>query len=181
VGVGDFGGTDFERLLGETRRALGALGSGARTGGEAGGDAGPGAGPGRGTGPGAGPGLGAGPGAGAGADAEPVSGEGSAADGKITAKVAAGGHLEELTVDPRLLRSGSEDLCAQIKIAVNAAMDDLRARTAQAGPATMDPAALAGMLEELQTESVRQMSQFTQGVAETVAKINAATRGERRG
>jgi DNA-binding protein YbaB len=157
VGVGDFGGTDFERLLGETRRALGALGSGARAPGDGGADVG------------------------AGADAEPVSGEGTAADGKVTAKVAAGGHLEELTVDPRLLRSGSEELCAQIKIAVNAAMDDLRARTALAGPATMDPAALAGILEELQTESVRQMSQFTQGVAETVAKINAATRGDRRG
>jgi DNA-binding protein YbaB len=156
VGVGDFGGTDFERLLGETRRALGALGSGART---RDGDA-------AGTADGA---------------AERVTGEGSAADGKIIAKVAAGGHLEELTVDPRLLRSGSAELCAQIKIAVNAAMDDLRAHTAQARPATMDPAALAGMLEELQTESARQMSQFTQGVAETVAKINAATRGERRG
>jgi hypothetical protein len=153
--VGDFDGTDFERLLGETRRALGALGSGGRAGGEA-----------------------AGP---SDADAERVTGEGSAAHGKITAKVAAGGHLEELIVDPRLLRSGSEELCAQIKIAVNAAMDDLRGHTAQAGPAPIDPAALAGMIEELQTESVRQMSQFTRGVAETVAKINAATRGERRG
>jgi DNA-binding protein YbaB len=155
VGVGDFGGTDFERLLDETRRALGALGSGGRTGDEVAGPSDP--------------------------DAEPLTGEGSAADGKITAKVAAGGHLKELIVDPRLLRSGAEELCGQIKIAVNAAMDDLRAHTAQAGPATMDPAALAGMIEELQTESVRQMSQFTQGVAETVAKINAATRGERRG
>jgi DNA-binding protein YbaB len=155
VSVGEFGGTDFERLLDETRRALGALGSGGRPPGEA-------------------AGLGE-------ADAAPVTGAGSAADGKITAKVAAGGHLEELTVDPRLLRSGSEELCAQIKIAVNAAMDDLRAQTAQASPATMDLTALAGMIEGLQTESVRQMSQFTQGVAETVAKINAATRGERRG
>jgi DNA-binding protein YbaB len=158
VGVGDFGGADFERLLGETRRALGALGAGGR----ARGDDADGKADGK-------------------ADADPVTGAGSAADGKITAKVAAGGHLEELTVDPRLLRSGAEELCAQIKTAVNAAMDDLRTHTAQASPATMDPAALAGMLEELQTESVRQMSQFTQGVAETVAKINAATRGERRG
>lgn len=161
MGVGDFGGADFERLLGETRRALGALGSGA--GARADTDA-------------AADGK-----ADTKATAESVTGEGSAADGKITAKVAAGGHLEDLTVDPRLLRSGAEELCAQIKIAVNAAMDDLRTHTAQASPATMDPAALAGVLEELQTESVRQMSQFTQGVAETVAKINAATRGERRG
>lgn len=156
MGVGDFGGADFERLLGETRRALGALRSGA----DGAGDTASGA---------------------HAADAEPVRGSGSAADGKVTARVAAGGHLDELTVDPRLMRAGSEELCAQIVIAVNAAMDDLRTQTAKAAPATMDPAALAGMLEELQTESVRQMSQFTQGVAETVAKINAATRGERRG
>ncbi len=152
VGVGDFGGADFERLLGETRRALGALRSS-----DGGADQA------------------------ADAAAEPVRGEGSAADGKITATVAAGGHLEELKVDPRLMRSGSEELCAQIVLAVNAAMDDLRAHTAQASPAAMDPAALAGMLENLQTESVRQMSQFTQGVAETVAKISAAAGGEGRG
>ena len=158
MGVGDFGGADFERLLGETRRALGALRSGDGDGGGIGADATAGA-----------------------ATEPPLRGEGSAADGKITARVTAGGHLEELTVDPRLLRAGSEELCAQIVTAVNAAMDDLRAHTAQAGQAPMDPTALARMLEDLQTESVRQMSQFTQGVAETVAKINAATRGERRG
>jgi DNA-binding protein YbaB len=153
VGVADFGGTDFERLLGETRRALGALRSG-----EPSAD-----------------------GAAADGAAEPVRGEGAAADGKITATVAAGGRLERLQVDPRLLRSGSEELCAQIVVAVNAAMDELRANTAEASPATMDPAALAGMLEELQTESVRQMSRFTQGVAETVAKISAAAGGDGRG
>ncbi|HEU5158265.1 MAG TPA: YbaB/EbfC family nucleoid-associated protein [Streptosporangiaceae bacterium] len=152
MGAGDFGGADFERLLGEARRALGALSSGE--------PAEPAA---------------------AGANAEPVTGEGSAADGKVTAKVVAGGHLEELTVDPRLLRSGSEELCAQIKIAVNAAIDDLRVHTTEAAPATMDPAALAGMLQELQSESIRQMARFSQGVAETVEKINAAAKGERHG
>lgn len=152
MAVADFGGTDLERLLGETRRALGALSSA---------DGGSSA---------------------EGEDAEPIHGEGSAADGKITAKVVAGGHLDELKIlEPRLLRSGSEELCEQIMVAVNAAMDDLRAQTAQASPAVMDPAALAGMLEELQTESVQQMSRFTQGVAETVAKISSAAGGERRG
>jgi DNA-binding protein YbaB len=113
--------------------------------------------------------------------AEPVRGEGSAADGRVTARVVAGGRLEELTVDPRLMRSGSEELCAQIVVAVNAAMDDLRARTSEEDPAAMDPAALAGLLENLQAESARQMSRFTQGVAETVAKISAAAEGARRG
>lgn len=115
------------------------------------------------------------------ADAEPVQGEGLAADGRVTARVASGGHLEALTVDPRLLRSGSEEVCAQIMVAVNAAMDDLKARTAEAGPGVADPAALAETLESLQTESVRQMSRFGEGIAETVAKINAAAGGGNRG
>ncbi len=110
-------------------------------------------------------------------DAKPVHGEGSAADGRVTAAVASGGHLESLTVDPRLLRSGSEEVCAQIMVAVNAAMDDLKTRTAEASPAVMDPAALAETLEGLQTESMRQMSRFTEGIAETVAKINGAASG----
>jgi hypothetical protein len=112
-----------------------------------------------------------------GAPAEPLRGEGTAADGKISVQVISGGHVEELTVDPRLMRLGSQELCAQIVVAVNAAMDDLRSQTAQAGPSVMDPAALAEALEGLQTESVRQMSRFTEGVAETVAKINAAASG----
>ena len=75
------------------------------------------------------------------------------------------------------MRLGSEELCAQIMVAVNAAMDDLRAQTSEAAPAAMDPAALAGMLEDLQAESVRQMGRFTQGIAETVAKISSAAGG----
>jgi hypothetical protein len=163
VGVTAFEGADFGRLLEDTRRTLGALRSGGLAGQGGGADESPQAASGAGAAP-----------------PEPPSGVGSAADGKITAKVAAGGHLEELVADPRLLRSGAEELCAQIMVAVNAAVDDLRARTAQASPATMDPAELAGLIEDLQTESLRQMSQFSQGVAETVARIRAAAGGEGR-
>lgn len=151
MGEISLGSGDFERLLGDTRRALGALRSGngdaSRT---------------------------------ADSGAEPVTGNGSAADGKITAKVVAGGRLEELTVDPRLMRQGSEEMCAQIMVAVNAALDELRANTAQAAPAAMDPAALADMMADLQTESVQQMNRFTQGIAETVAKISQASGGSGR-
>ncbi|HEX6467598.1 MAG TPA: hypothetical protein VF069_00775 [Streptosporangiaceae bacterium] len=181
MGVTEFEGAGFERLLADTRRALGALSS-------AGAQSGPGdhasdhasdhAGDRSRDHAGDRPGDDR-----AGAPAEPLRGEGSAADGKITATVAAGGRLDELIVDPRLLRAGADELCAQIKIAVNAAVDDLRANTARAGAgaAVMDPAELAAMVTDLQTESVRQMSQFAQGIAETVAKISAAAGGDRRG
>jgi DNA-binding protein YbaB len=142
-------GDGFERLIEDTRRALGALrtGEGAVRAKE---------------------------------PAEPVRGEGSAADGKITARVVSGGHLEALSVDPRLMRSGSQELCAQIIVAVNAALDDLRTQASATAPTVMDPAALAGVLEDLQAESAQQLGRFTQGIAETVAKISAAAEGARR-
>lgn len=143
-----FGDEEFGRLLEDTRQALGGLRAGRPTAGST-----------------------------ASEPAEPVRGEGTAADGRVTAKVVAGGHLEELHVNPRLMRLGSEEVCAQIIVAVNAAMDDLREQTAQALPAVADTEALAATLEGLQAESVRQMSRFTQSVAETVAKINAASGG----
>ena len=120
-------------------------------------------------------GLRTGTGSSADASAEPVHGEGTAADEKVTARVVAGGRLERLSVDPRMMRLGSEELCEQIMVAVNAAMDDLRTRTAQAGPAAVDPAALAGVLEGLQVEAAQQMKAFTAGIAETVAKISTST------
>lgn len=113
--------------------------------------------------------------------AEPVRGEGSAADGKITASVVSGGRVEKLAVNPRLMRLGAEELCAQIVVAVNAAMDDLRSKAVEASPSVGDPAALAGMLENLQAESVQQMSRFSAGIAETVAKIAASSEGAARG
>jgi hypothetical protein len=140
-----FGSAEFERLLGDTRRALETL----RNGDGASGDSG-----------------------------EPLRGKGTAVDGKIEAAVASGGHLETLTVDPRLMRLGSAELCERIVEAVNAAMDDLRAQTAQSAPVAADPVALAGMLEDLQAESARQMARFTQGVAEAVAKISVAAGGD---
>jgi hypothetical protein len=100
-----------------------------------------------------------------------------AAEGRISASVVSGGRVEGLRVDPRLMRLGSEELCAQIVVAINAALDDLRAQTSRVDAGGMDPAALAGMLESLQADSARQMSLFTQGMAETVAKINAASGG----
>ncbi|WP_433190960.1 YbaB/EbfC family nucleoid-associated protein [Actinoallomurus sp. CA-150999] len=109
--------------------------------------------------------------------AEPLRGRGRAADGKVAAVVVAGGRVEKLHVDPQLMRLGSEELCGLITKAVNAAMSNLRAKTAKAGAGTMDPGALASALEILQAESVRQMNRISQGVAETVAKIQEAADG----
>ena len=61
--------------------------------------------------------------------AEPVHGEGMAADGKVTARVVAGGRLEGLSVDPRMMRLGSEELCEQIMVAWNVTANGIPSRS----------------------------------------------------
>jgi DNA-binding protein YbaB len=106
-----------------------------------------------------------------------VRGSGTAADDQVRASVATGGRLETLTVDPRLMRIGSEALCEQIVVAVNAALDDLRTKVAASTPELPDKAALGQQLDEIRTESVRRMEMFTQGVADAVAQITQAAEG----
>jgi DNA-binding protein YbaB len=106
-----------------------------------------------------------------------LRGVGTAADDQVRASVAVGGRLETLTVNPRLMRMGSEALCEQIVAAVNAAVDDLATKVVESAPEVPDQADLGQQLEEIQTESVRRMETFTQGVADAVAQIMQATEG----
>ncbi len=127
MGSGDLDGGGFERLLDDTRRALRSLRS-----------------------------AGAGGSTPRGEPAEPLRGEGAAAEGRISVSAVSGGRVEGLSVDPRLLRLGSEELCAHIVVAVNVALEDLRAQTSQVDAGGLDPAVLAGTLEGLQADSARQ-------------------------
>src|SRR5258707_1142939 len=63
-----------------------------------------------------------------------LRGTGTAADDQVRAAVVIGGRLETLSVDPRLMRMGSEALCEQIVFAVNAALDDLLTKVAESSP-----------------------------------------------
>jgi hypothetical protein len=108
-----------------------------------------------------------------------LRGVGTAADDQVRASVAVGGRLETLTVNPRLMRMGSEALCEQIVVAVNAAVDDLATKVVESAPKPpdSDPAELGQQLDEIRTESVRQMEKFTQGVTDAVSQIMQATEG----
>jgi hypothetical protein len=99
-----------------------------------------------------------------------LRGEGAAADGMIRAVVVPGGRLESVSVEPRLLRQGVEEICAQIVVAVNAALDDLATRTPKPD-AAVDLAALSTRLESLQDQSVRQMAMFGQAMNAVVAQL----------
>jgi DNA-binding protein YbaB len=110
-------------------------------------------------------------------EGDELRGEAEAADGQVRAVAVAGGRLESLTVNPRAMRLGSEALCEQIVAAVNAALDDLRARTAERAAAAggADPAALAERMRDLHAESVRQMDMFTQGIRDALDRISRST------
>lgn len=84
--------------------------------------------------------------------AEPLRGEGEAPGGKARAVVVSPGRIESLQVEPRLLREGSEKVCATITEAVNLALADLLKR-ARSDP-SIDPQGLAGELEKLQEQSL---------------------------
>ncbi|GAA2126022.1 YbaB/EbfC family nucleoid-associated protein [Actinomadura napierensis] len=113
-------------------------------------------------------------------DAETITSTAETVDGRVRATVVSGGRIESLELDPRALRSGAEELAAQIVQVVNAALEELRTQAGSGGPeGDVDTHALAARLGELQADSARGMAVFSQGIAETVARIQSAA-GERR-
>jgi DNA-binding protein YbaB len=109
-----------------------------------------------------------------GPDAEETRGEGQAAGGQLTVTAGAGGRLEAVRIDPRALRMGVEALGEQLVIAANAALEAVRAQVGERAGAAFDPDALTDRLQELQNQSVRQMYLFSQGIADSVDRIQRA-------
>jgi hypothetical protein len=109
------------------------------------------------------------------ADEGAVEGVGEAAGGRVTATITSDGRLDKLELDQRAMRLGSQDLAEQIAVAVNAALDDLRAKST--GPSVAgaaDPAALAAQVQGIQDQSLRQMESINQSIAEVVAGFSSA-------
>lgn len=110
-------------------------------------------------------------------EAEEIVGEGEAADGRIRAAAVVGGSLKSIELDPRAMRLPSDELGAQIVVAVNAALEDLKTKVTESAGAALqgfDPEALAEQMLELQDQSVRQMSQFTAGMEDMLGRIARA-------
>lgn len=105
------------------------------------------------------------------AEAEPLRVEGTARDGMVRAVVVTGGQVESVSVQPALLREGLETVCAEIVVAVNAALTTLRAQAIAGAPAGGDPAELSRQLGELQEQSLRQMAEFRQEIDDVVARL----------
>jgi hypothetical protein len=98
--------------------------------------------------------------------AEPGPFVGEAADGMVRCEVGADGHVQSLTVDPKLARQPLADICRDITAAVNQALD--------ARPQRPDTAPMLAELRQVQEDSVAEMRKITQAMT---AALNSATAG----
>jgi DNA-binding protein YbaB len=109
--------------------------------------------------------------------AEELRGRGEAAGGRVRA-VLTRDRIEELHLDPRLLRQGSEALGEFLVSALNEALADLAAKeTADAPDSAGDPDVLAERLRQLQDESMRNMDLITQSVADVLSRLRQGRGG----
>ncbi|TDD25204.1 YbaB/EbfC family DNA-binding protein, partial [Actinomadura sp. KC06] len=96
---------------------------------------------------------------------------GEAAEGKVKATAAAGGRVKGVEINPRAMRMTPEELGGHLVTAVNAALKDLRSKTAEAAGDAVNATTLAKQAEEIQTEGLRQMAVFDQAITEALSKI----------
>ncbi|MEV5689998.1 YbaB/EbfC family nucleoid-associated protein [Micromonospora globbae] len=94
-----------------------------------------------------------------------------AADGRVRVTIGTDGRVSDIVIDPRVLREGSEYLAAELRRAVNDALDGQEAVVEVTEPMP-DLAAIASTVERLQDESIRQMRQMTQAISETMRKLH---------
>jgi hypothetical protein len=106
----------------------------------------------------------------------PARGIGETSEGRVRA-VASRGRLASLELDPRMMRLSEAELGEQIALAVNAALEDLRAQAAAADAEPVpDPAALAETLRSVQEEGLRQMTLISRAVSDATARIQSRPR-----
>ncbi|MEV0198137.1 YbaB/EbfC family nucleoid-associated protein [Nonomuraea sp. NPDC050691] len=101
-----------------------------------------------------------------------LRGDGEAAHGQVRAVAGEDGRLRELHLNPRVMRMASEDLAREILVAVNAALDDLRAGMPglEAAKST-DPQALAETLGGAHADVIRRLDEFADGVELVVRRL----------
>jgi hypothetical protein len=101
---------------------------------------------------------------------EPPLGMGEAADGRVRVRAALPGRIENLELEPSLLRLSVEELAREIESAVNTALADLQGRAvATAGPT--DLGALTDQLKEIQFGAERQFAKLTASLVEAQEQL----------
>jgi hypothetical protein len=95
-------------------------------------------------------------------------------DGLVRCTVAADGTVDELVLDPRLLRRPLAETADGIRAAINEALADMRSRRNQGAPEgvpVVDLEALGQRVSEIQTEGLRQMERFSQTIHEVMTRM----------
>ncbi|HEY0539516.1 MAG TPA: hypothetical protein VGD53_14155 [Actinoallomurus sp.] len=104
-------------------------------------------------------------------EAEDLRGEGTAARGQIRV-VAVVGRVDSVTIEPPAMRMASHELAEQLKMALNAALSDLRSsaggRKSAAGVNTEE---LSARARELQDMSLAQLRTYTRALRDIMGSI----------
>jgi DNA-binding protein YbaB len=104
-----------------------------------------------------------------------VEGTGAAADGMITVRTGPPGRITDLTLDPRVLRLGSEVLTEEITSAVNEALADLQEQAAVVASPT-DFGGLGEQLKAIQEDTAKQLTSFTSALAAAQSRLGSGGR-----
>jgi hypothetical protein len=100
----------------------------------------------------------------------PPIGAGEAADGRVLVRAVLPGRIENLELEPSVLRLSGEQLARQIESAVNAALADLQSRAlTAAGPA--DLGALTDQLKDIQLNAECQFAKLTASLVEAQEQL----------
>ncbi len=108
---------------------------------------------------------------------EPPIGTGEAADGRVRVRAVWPGRIENLELEPSLLRLSGGELAREIESAVNAALADLQGRAVSAAGAA-DLGALTDQLKDVQFNAQRQFAKLTASLVEAQEQLTRRA-GER--
>lgn len=104
-------------------------------------------------------------------------GRGEAADGKVRVEYATGVGMQNLELDPRAMRMGSQELAEAITAAVRQAMGDLQSQTAAITKARLGD---MGDTEKLRSQVAAAQREFDSKMSDVNEQIALATARMRR-
>ena len=97
-------------------------------------------------------------------------GTGEAADGRVRVRAVLPGRIENLELEPSVLRLRGEELAREIEAAVNTALADLQGRAVAAAGAS-DLGALTDQLKDIQFNAERQFAKLTASLVEAQEQL----------
>jgi DNA-binding protein YbaB len=105
------------------------------------------------------------------ADGDELTGTGEAPRGSVRAVCVAGGRLDRLSLDARAMR-GTVELERDVVMAVNAALDDLAAKTRERRAETeIDPEALKKQLGQLRERNLTRLESYYRALGDVIGAI----------